>query len=259
MNGPFSTDSGDSPAVALLRRIELFAPLGPDERQGVCEIPWRVRRLAAGETLVDEHEPSGGVTLVLAGLMARYRILADGRRPILGFSTPGDLCDLSCFVLHRMDHAIGAIGATSVAIFNREAVLEMLERHPAIMRGFWWSSLIEEAIARTWLANVGQRTASARLAHLVCELYYRFAAAGLAADGVMELPLTQTDLADCLGLSAVHVNRTLQELRRSGLLRLRGKTAQIPDLPALEAAASFTPDYLHLERRMILGRRRERS
>ncbi|WP_369061905.1 Crp/Fnr family transcriptional regulator [Caulobacter sp. 73W] len=233
--------------LTLIRKLENFTPLNAEEKRALVDAAGRTRKLAAGESIIHENDPAGGVNLVQDGLACRYKILPDGRRSILGFFVPGDLCDLRVFILESMDHSIGALTPTTVATLPREAVLDILERFPRLTRALWWSTLVEEAITREWVVNIGQRTALERLAHLFCELFYRLGAVGLTDGGVFELPLTQAELADSLGLSTVHVNRTLQELRRSGLLTLRGRHVEILNLEALEAAAMFNPNYLHLQ------------
>ncbi|MDG2520369.1 Crp/Fnr family transcriptional regulator [Caulobacter segnis] len=235
--------------LTLIRKLENFAPLNAEEKQALVEAAGRTRRLAAGESIIHENDPTGGVNLIQEGLACRYKMLPDGRRSILGFFVPGDLCDLRVFILESMDHSIGALTPTTVATLSREAVLDILERFPRLTRALWWSTLVDEAITREWVVNIGQRTALERLAHLLCELYHRLSAVQLTDGGVFELPLTQAELADSLGLSTVHVNRTLQELRRSGALTLRGRHVEILDLGRLEAAAMFNPNYLHLQDR----------
>lgn len=244
--------------LTLIRKLENFAPLNAEEKQALVEAAGRTRRLAAGESIIHENDPTGGVNLIQEGLACRYKMLPDGRRSILGFFVPGDLCDLRVFILESMDHSIGALTPTTVATLSREAVLDILERFPRLTRALWWSTLVDEAITREWVVNIGQRTALERLAHLLCELYHRLSAVQLTDGGVFELPLTQAELADSLGLSTVHVNRTLQELRRSGALTLRGRHVEILDLGRLEAAAMFNPNYLHLQDRDEPAARRGR-
>jgi CRP-like cAMP-binding protein len=130
-------------------------------------------------------------------------------------------------------------------LFGREALLEAIARHPRLGHALCWLALQEEMIAREWLVNVGQRTAIERLAHLLCEIFTRMELVGLTDGGRCELPLTQVDLADTLALSTVHVNRTLQELRRQGLVSLSSGLLEIHDFAALQSAAMFAPDYLH--------------
>jgi CRP-like cAMP-binding protein len=173
--------------------------------------------------------------------------LEDGRRQIVAYFVPGDICDLRVFILRRMDHSIGAVVASKVATISPENILKLTNSYPTLTRALWWSSLVEEAIAREWIVNVGQRNALERMAHLFCELLYRFRAVGLNQGNSCTLPLTQVELAETLGLSSVHVNRTLQTLRRQKLITLEGGTLTIQDLDALKEVSFFNPDYLHLD------------
>jgi CRP-like cAMP-binding protein len=174
--------------------------------------------------------------------------MEDGRRQVIAFLLPGDLCDLNIFILREMDHSICAITALNYAEIDPEALSALTLAHPRITQALWWEALMTAAIQREWSMSLGQRTATERIAHLLCELFFRLRAIGLTADFTCELPLTQADLADASGLSAVHVNRTLQELRAANLIILRGKILTIPNLDALKTAALFNPNYLHLDR-----------
>jgi CRP-like cAMP-binding protein len=146
-----------------------------------------------------------------------------------------------------MDHSIGAIAPSQVATIAPDNVLKLMHNYPTLTRALWWSTLVEEAIAREWIVNVGQRNALERTAHLFCELLYRFRAVGLNQGLSCTLPLTQVELAETLGLSAVHVNRTLQELRRQKLITLDDGRLTIQNLRILEELSFFNADYLHLE------------
>jgi len=149
--------------------------------------------------------------------------------------------------LKRMDHSIGAIASSRVATISPDNVLTLMRNYPTLTTALWWSTLVEEAIAREWILNVGQRNAIERMAHLFCELLYRFRAVGLNQGMSCTLPLTQVELAESLGLSSVHVNRTLQALRRRKLITLDSGTLTLRDLPALEELSLFNPEYLHLD------------
>ncbi len=156
------------------------------------------------------------------------------------------------FILKEMDHCLMAVTPLKVAEIPADTILELTDTSPRISRALWWNSLVEEAIQREWTVNLSQRNATERLAHLLCELYLRLRGVGLTNGGAegpsFEVPVTQELLGDAIGLSTVHVNRTLQELREAGLVIWRGKRVTIPDLEALQAAALFNPNYLHLER-----------
>jgi CRP-like cAMP-binding protein len=151
------------------------------------------------------------------------------------------------FILKRMDHSIGAVGASRVATIAPDDVLMLTNTYPNLTRALWWSTLVEEAITREWIVNVGRRNARERMAHLFCELLFRFRAVGLNEGNSCTLPLTQIELAETLGLSAVHVNRTLQDLRREKLITLEAGTLTIENLERLMELSFFKPDYLHLD------------
>ena len=231
----------------LLRKLLNFTQLSDDECNAVNQCCNDVREFAAREDVISQGDRTGGVKLLLEGFACRYKVLEDGRRQIVAYFVPGDLCDLRVFILKRMDHSIGAVIASKVATISPENVLKLTNTYPNLTRALWWSTLVEEAIAREWIVNVGQRSALERMAHLFCELLYRFRAVDLNHGNSCTLPLTQVELAETLGLSSVHVNRTLQELRRQKLITLEGGTLTIQDLEALEQVSFFNPDYLHLD------------
>ena len=151
------------------------------------------------------------------------------------------------FILREMDHSIAAVSPCKLVDIPREMILRLAER-PAIARALWWASLVDEAILREWLVNMGRRPAEERLAHLMCELLMRLRAVGLADGGRYELPMTQADLGDTLGLSTVHVNRVLQALRAKDLVELKSRTLVLLDPDRLMDFAGFNPNYLHLDR-----------
>lgn len=231
----------------LLRKLANFTQLSAEESNAVDECCNDVREVGAREDIISQGDRTGGVKLLLEGFACRYKVLEDGRRQIVSYFVPGDLCDLRVFILKRMDHSIGAIVASRVATISPENVLKLTSTYPTLTRALWWSTLVEEAILREWIVNVGQRNALERMAHLFCELLYRFRAVDLNEGLSCTLPLTQVELAETLGLSSVHVNRTLQELRRQKLITLEGGTLTIQDLPALKEVSFFNADYLHLE------------
>jgi CRP-like cAMP-binding protein len=231
----------------LLRKLSNFIALSEEESQAVVDSCRDVREVAAREDVITQGDRTGGVKLLLEGFACRYKSLEDGRRQIVAYFVPGDLCDLRVFILKRMDHSIGAIAPSRVATISPDNMLNLMHKYPALTTALWWSTLVEEAITREWIVNMGQRNALERMAHLFCELLYRFRAVGLNQGLSCTLPLTQVELAETLGLSSVHVNRTLQQLRRQKLITLNGGTLTIQDLRALEELSFFNPDYLHLD------------
>ena len=231
----------------LLRKLSNFAALSEEESTAVVDSCRDVREVGAREDVISQGDRTGGVKLLLDGFACRYKTLEDGRRQIVAYFVPGDLCDLRVFILKRMDHSIGAIAPSQVATIAPDDVLKLMHTYPTLTRALWWSTLVEEAIAREWIVNMGQRNALERTAHLFCELLYRFRAVGLNQGLSCTLPLTQVELAETLGLSAVHVNRTLQELRRQKLITLDDGRLTIQNLRILEELSFFNADYLHLE------------
>lgn len=238
-----------APLIAKLRH---FDPLEDDDRALLLRAAGKVRRLGAHESIVREGDVPRVVHFLVSGYTCRYKLLTDGRRQITALLVPGDTCDLHGFLLARMDHGVITLSSCTVVQIARETLLELTETRPRIARALWWSTLVDEAILREWLGNIGRRTASQRIAHLFCELLTRLQVVGLAQDNSYDFPLTQAELADIAGLSTVHVNRTLQELRAAGLITLRGKTLSVIDFERLQAVAGFDPSYLHLapERRL---------
>lgn len=232
----------------LIRKLQQFTKLSRSDREALHALAsLRVRHLSPRDDLIHEGDRPEHINLILNGWVCRYKTLEDGRRQIIAFLLPGDLCDLNVFILREMDHSMAAITAVSVIEVPREVMETLTLEHPRVTQALWWDNLVTAAIQREWNVNLGQRTAFERVAHILCELFLRLRAIGMTDGTTCEFPVTQVDLADATGLSAVHLNRTLQELRAADLIVLRGKLLTIPDLPALQAVALFNPNYLHLD------------
>jgi CRP-like cAMP-binding protein len=233
----------------LALRLDAYTKLSQQERATLDQMSCKgLREVGARRDLIREGDRPKSVFMIVDGWACRYKTLPDGRRQIIALFIPGDLCDLNVYILREMDHNIGAITALKVAEMPREDFERMMFDHPRITQALFWDELVTVAIQREWTLNVGQRTAYERIAHLLCELYLRLHTVGLTDGTSCHFPLTQVDLADATGLTAVHVNRTLQELRRDGLIELQSKTLTIPDLNALRQVALFNDNYLHLNR-----------
>jgi CRP-like cAMP-binding protein len=242
------TEPRSSPFNPLIKRLSMFVPLGPDEQAAIEAITRGHRAIGSGEMLVREGSRPDRVCLILDGAAYRHRYLSDGRRQILGYLLPGDLCDTQFIICNECDHMVGMLCNSQIAIIPIAALIETMVRFPLIERGLLMMSLVEAATAREWLLNVGQRDAFQRLGHLFCELSKRFEVFGKARseDGV-DIPLTQRDLADTMGLTTVHVNRVLQRLRREDLLELSRKHFRILDFERLSELSGFNPRYLRLK------------
>ncbi len=236
-------------AYNLLKRLSNFVELSAAERDAVREAFGRNIHAHRPRThIIHRGDDPTHVHLFLDGWAYRYKVLDNGRRQILGFLVPGDLCDINVFILKRMDHAIETLTPGSVAAISRESLGELTSAFPKVMKAMWWDTLVSHAIQREWLLNLGQRPAAERIAHLLCELFVRLRCVGLTDGLHCDFPPTQVDLADATGLSPVHVNRSLQQLRSSDLIEWKGRTLTIPDFAILANFAQFNADYLHLDR-----------
>ncbi len=231
---------------AFVRKLSYGARLDDEDRRALTEAVAFTEHVAPRTDMIQEGDRPSVVHVVMSGFACRYKTLENGGRQILAWLVPGDCCDVQVSLLGRMDHAIASISRCEMAYLPRARVEALLVGSPAIARAFWWSSLVDEAILREWLTGMGRRPADKRIAHLLCEMLTRLQTVGLAENDSFELPVTQVELADTVGLSSVHVNRTIQDLRDRGLVRWTGSRFSIPRVNALKAMAEFDPNYLHL-------------
>jgi len=230
----------------LVRKLANFAPLTAEDQRILRGVGSSHESFAPGARIIGEGEVPRSVFVVTEGVACRYRDMPDGRRQIMTFLLPGDLCDMHVFLVKAMDHSIAAISPVRLAGVSRDTVLDLLFNRPRIAAALWWSSLQEEAILRERIVALGRRNAHGRIAYLLCEILWRCEAVGLELDRAVSLPLSQVDLADTLGLTPVHVNRVLKQLRNSGLIMLANRMLTVLDLPRLQAMAGFDSSYLHL-------------
>ena len=228
----------------LAANLQLYGALSGDELRAVEDLVVSTRAIAAGEDLVVEGDAPTHCRVLLEGQAFRHKTLPDGRRQIMAFHIPGDLCDLQGLFL-GMDHNITALSAGEIGLIPHAKLAEIMELHPRPARALWRTSLVEAAIFREWLVGMGRRSAYARIAHLFCEMVVRMRAMGLKHQDRYSFPITQQHLSDALGLSAVHTNRTLQALRGEGLLSFQGGELVIMDWAGLTAAGEFDAGYLH--------------
>jgi len=229
----------------LTANLQLYGALSADEQRAVESLVVSTRAAAVGEDLVTEGDAPTHCRVLLEGQAFRHRTLPDGRRQIMSFHIPGDVCDLQGMFL-AMDHNVTALTTCEVGLIPHARLNDVMEAFPRVARSFWRTSLVEAAIFREWMVGMGRRTAYTRIAHLFCEMVVRMRAAGLVHQNRCQFPITQQHLSDSLGLSAVHTNRTLQALRGEGLLSFQGGELAILDWAGLKAAGEFDQGYLHL-------------
>jgi CRP-like cAMP-binding protein len=238
---------GSSDHERLIRKLESIAQVNDTERRALGSLPLRLKRYADNDDIVQQGDALSECCLVLEGFLCRYKILGRGQRQIVSFHIPGDMPDAQSLHLKVIDHSLGALASSQVAFIPHAAMNDIMRDHPRLAAAFWRDTLIDAAIFREWLCGLGRRHAYERLAHLVCELFVKYQAVGLTRDGSFELPLTQAEYGDALGLSTVHVNRSIQALRHEGLIASKGSRTRILDWEGLKKAGDFDPTYLHLE------------
>ena len=227
----------------LTLQLERFGRLSPEEKLALGGITLRPRRLSARADFSCEASVDS-TPVLLTGIACRYVLLPNGRRQILAYLLPGELCDRQTGDRMFTDHCVGTLSSAKVGTFFRDDIARLSRAFPQIARAFELSRAVEQATLRQWLLGVGHRQALERTAHLLCELFTRLRALGLVQGRTCELGLRQSDLADALGLSAVHLNRTLTEMRRRRIVTFVRHQLVIFNWRALRTLCGFRSDYL---------------
>jgi CRP-like cAMP-binding protein len=239
-----SSNSGPT-ANPLVAKLGRFVRLSTAEIAAIDGICGDQSEIAAEQVIIAEGSCPDHLSLIVDGFAYRYKFLPGGRRQILGYLVPGDLCDVRCSVFDRLDYSIASLGESQVMRIPVEKLLELFAAHPAVERALWLAALVDRTILQEWLLNIGQRDAYQKLSHFFCEMSARLKASGWSnSDGSLELPLDQTALADTTGLTLVHINRTLQRMRCEGLIALRRRRLTITDFERLAAITGFDDHYL---------------
>jgi CRP-like cAMP-binding protein len=239
-----SLHSQDNP---LIRKIESVFTLTDDERQALETLPMQVVVIKDDQDIVRVGDRPSRACLILSGFACTYKMTVGGKRQIVSFNLPGDIPDLQSLHLTTLDTSVGTISTCRVGFVTHEALRDICTRYPRIAAALWRETLIEASIFREWVMNVGQREAYNRMAHVLCELLVRLRAVGLVQDHACDLPITQGEFADALGVTNVHVNRVLQQMRADGLIETKGTQVKVPDWDRLKQVGEFDPTYLHLE------------
>jgi CRP-like cAMP-binding protein len=232
-------------ANPLAAKLRQFAELPDADVEILDRLIADTEVYEADTDVIREGERVDWVNVVVEGMLCRYSVLENGRRQITAFLVPGDMCDLHAFLLKEMDHSISALMPSKVAKIPRQTIMEITEKHPLLARAFWWATMVDEAVLRQWIVNVGRRTAYERTAHQFWELFLRMTVVGQTDENSFRFPLTQQELADTLGMSIVHTNRTLQRLRNEGVVAIQNGVLTVRDADRLQAIAGFNPNYLH--------------
>ena len=229
----------------FVAKLRGFAELSDEECETLARVTSQSRVYKPRQDLIREGDQPGPVFVMLEGWAFRYKVLPSGSRQITAFLMPGDACDLHIGMLATMDHSIQTATPAQVATISRQVMDEIMDAHPRIARAMYIAQLVDEGTLRAWIVSLGRRSSAERVAHLLLELHIRAIRIGVASPDGMDLPLSQGVLADALGMSTVHINRVLQELRLSGAIALRRGVLRIRNAAALTHFSGFDEGYLH--------------
>lgn len=230
----------------ILRRLDLIGSLSDKDRMAVRDVSGEVRDLQAGEDILKLGERPSSSVIVLGGLLQRYKITPQGNRQIYSFYMPTDTPCLESLPMEVMDNTLGAVSPSQVGLVSHLELLRLFNAHPKVLMLAWRETLVQGAITREWLMRNSQMLAHAQVGHFFCEIMIRAKAAKLTRGDVCDLPITRDHLADALGMTIVHVNRTLMILRTAGLVNFQDGLLTVPSLEKLAEVADFDPSYLHL-------------
>jgi len=236
-------------ANPLTMKLEQFTRFDPEERQRLDQLlSYPTKTFDRGSTIIGEGDKVDNIHLVLTGMAARSKTLRSGERQFMAFLIPGDLCDIEVFILEGMDHDITALTDTTCLLIPADVIAGMLTESTKLTKALWWGTMTDSAILREWIVDHGSRDSIERIAHLMCEMLIRYRVIGETTDDSFPFLLTQDELADATGMTPVHVNRMLKELRAQGLIELSGKVLTVLDPKGLQRTAKFDSSYLHLTR-----------
>ncbi|MDA9463283.1 Crp/Fnr family transcriptional regulator [Bradyrhizobium sp. CCBAU 53415] len=233
-------------ASALITKLSVSNNLDAEDIRAIHGLRIRERHLDAGEVIVADGDWPSDCCLIADGFAFRSKTTADGERQVLSIHIPGEIPDLESLHLKVMDHDLVTVTRCTLGFIAHDDLREIIRRRPNLASALWRETLIDGAIFREWIVNVGRREATPRMAHLLIELHRRLKAIGQTRDGEFGLPITQTDLGDCLGLSVVHTNRVLQNLRKEGLVSVSRSEFHILKPKEMDELAGFDSTYLHL-------------
>jgi CRP-like cAMP-binding protein len=231
----------------FVRKVESIAltPITEEERAALLTLPMQTAQFDANRDIVREGDRPSRCFTLLEGFACTSKTSRAGKRQVMAYHVAGDIPDLQSLHLKVLDNSVSTISPCRVGFVQHDAMRTLFQAHPRIGAAFWRMTLIDAALMREWMLNIGRREAYARMAHLLCELITRLEAVGLVVDYSCELPMTQPELADALGITPVHVNRILRDLKAAELVTLRGRRLTVHDWDGLKTAAEFDPTYLH--------------
>jgi CRP-like cAMP-binding protein len=239
--------AGPADLDIFVRKLLAHSRLSTADQAELLALPFQYRELGPNMTILREGDRSQLCPILLSGFAFRYKLAADGGRQIVALRIPGDPLDFQSLYLHIVDHHIQSLTAVALALVPLATLEQIAEARRSVARAILIDILVESSIGREWQLNVGRRHALPRLAHFLCELAYRLQVIDPRANEGVDVPLTQEQLADILGLTPVHVNRTLKTLEEAGAVARSGRRLRTRDIGILARFADFTPLYLHLD------------
>lgn len=239
---------GFNPLSQLVNKLSLHGPLTAEDRVALFGLPYSSRLFEAGSYLLREGEISSNITLLVSGMGFRQKCNAAGFRQILSICIPGEIINLQQAYIGIADNNVQVLTQCETALISHVALRQLVDENPSIARAFFVASLVDLSMSREWMLNIGRRNARARVAHFLCEIALRLNSDGVPNGQTYELPMTQEQLGDALGLTAVHINRTLKGLVRDGLICRSNYLFTIPDWELLVHEAGFNTRHLHLNR-----------
>lgn len=232
----------------IVARLQQRNPLDEADRAAIRAIPFSLRSLESATYLLREGETPEVCTLVLQGFAYRHKVTGDGERQILSVHMPGEFLDLQNSLLGVADHNVQTLTRVELAAIPIASIRALVKDRPAVGMAMWMDTLVDASIFREWIVNVGRRDSLTRISHLLCEFALRLRQAGLGEEGdTYDMPMTQEQIADAVGLTPVHVNRVLRELGRLDLIKRNKRAVTIMDWARLRDVGDFSPRYLHMQ------------
>jgi len=230
----------------FVSKLNALNMLTAEEVAAIQALPLRLQSVRARTSIVTEGQIISECCVLVEGFACRHKLANDGGRQIVSFHIPGDILDVQHLLFNRADHNVQTITDATLAFVPMDAMRQLTDHRPEIALALWRDCLVEASVFREWVLNVGRRSAKTRIAHMLCEFAARAEAAGIGSPAHFSLPMTQEDIADATGLTAVHVNRMLRELREEGVIEREGRQIRIADWPRMKRIADFSPAYLHI-------------
>lgn len=234
------------PLASYLAKLERRRSLPPHERDAFLELPAVQRHIKPHELVLKEGKTADHCVFVLHGLISRQKS-ANRVSHIISINFPGDAVDMQTLFFRETDHTLVAHEPTTIVEVPHGAIIEFCDRNPFAAKMLWHDTLVDSAVFREWAMNIGHRRAPQRIGFLLLEFEARLAAVGRSCDGIFEINLTQQELASALGLSLVHMNKSLRRLREEKMIATRGREIHILDKPRLVKMVGFDPNYLQIE------------